>query len=103
MYGKRYGKRDQLEQAFKHTLDAVHGTTLGFVRAELELALTFCQLASDAAKPSDKRARNLKNAHNAYRAALKALSKVAPSSAERGDLTCMQWKVQEALKRLSTK
>jgi len=53
--------------------DKVNATRLGLAWTELELALTFCRVAKDAAN-LERRARNIGNARTAYNAALKLLA-----------------------------
>lgn len=64
----------------KHRVEFEH-TMLGFVEAELQMALTFCLVAKGASS-SEKRSRNFKNAKIAYRSALDALKRLDNTDAE---------------------
>jgi hypothetical protein len=77
--------------------DLLHTATFDLARAEFGIALTFCQLASGAEPHSDKRLRNVRNAHEAYRGALKAMRKIHLTQSERSSLMRMDKLVTKAL------
>jgi len=52
-----------------------------FVRIELELAITFCEMALATEDP-DKRRRNLQNAHRAYEVACRFANRIQMNQGE---------------------
>ena len=70
---------------------------LDLVYTEFDMALTFCRIAASADVHSDKRLRNIKNAHQAYRGALKAVSKVHLTPVEWSSLLRLDGQVRRSL------
>ncbi len=91
----------QLEEYFKTVLNSAHGTRFDFVRTELDFALTFCRLATDAERFSDRRARNIRNAFKAYRGGMTAAKSLALTLAERAELKRLDAQVKAAFQDLS--
>jgi hypothetical protein len=73
-----------------------------FIEAQLGLALTFCQVASDSAGHSQRRSRNIQNARAAYKSALEAAERVMPTARQRSAIENLRTQVEARLAALGS-
>lgn len=92
--------RPQLEKDFKNLLESVRLTRFDFARTELDIALTFCRLAADAERFSERRMRNVQNALKAYRGGITAARTLVLSLTEQAELKRLEAEVKAAVQRL---